>query len=197
MERKGGGGSGRGALPLVWLCFAAGAALGQALALGVPDAAPDLRRALDAYARRGGVVDAPLALSTLAEWLRVPALTFLWGFTSLGAPLVCLTAAAFGFLLSFSAGCFAGAFGRRGVVLSAAAMGLRVLVALPCFFFLALSSMERAAWLRRGAPPDGRPNRRARVTLCALVLLSGAALDLCATPRLLRLALGWLRTGFP
>ena len=192
----------RGAITRLSLCFIAGAALGQALALGVPDAtAQELRQALsDYYSRQAAPLSLSLALRTLAAWFRVPALTFLWGFTSLGVPLVWLTAAVFGFALSFSIGCFAAAFGWEGVALSAAAMGVRVLITLPCFFPLALTSMERAAWLFR---PDGkaRPNRGALAAVCAGVLLIGAALDLYATPRLLRLVLDWLsappRTGFP
>ena len=191
----------RGAITRLSLCFIAGAALGQVLALGVPDAtAQELRRTLSDYYSRESALNMPLALRTLAAWLRVPALTFLWGFTSVGVPLVWLTAAGFGFALSFSIGCFAAAFGWEGVALSAAAMGVRVLITLPCFFPLALTSMERAAWLFR---PNGkaRPNRRALALTCAAVLLAGAALDLYVTPRLLRLVLDWLsappRTGFP
>ncbi len=179
------------------LCFLAGAGAGQVLALGSPDASvAELRRVLSDYCRnpRPSSVDVSRAASTLATWFRMPLLVFLWGFTSLGAPLVCLTAAAFGFLLSFSIGCFAAAFGWEGIVLSAAALGIRAALTMPCFFLLSLSSMERAGWLfrvsngRRAAPPD----RRMCTALCTLILLSGAALDLYATPYLLRLSLAWL-----
>lgn len=193
----------KGAIARLSLCFVVGATLGQVLALGAPDkTALELRQLLsDYYRNRESVpLNPPLALRTLAAWFRVPALTFLWGFTSLGVPLVWLTAAGFGFALSFSVGCFAAAFGWEGIPLSAAAMGVRAFVTLPCFFALALTSMDRAAWLFR---PDGkaRPDRRALAALCTAVLLAGAALDLYATPRLLRLALDWLsalpRTGLP
>ncbi len=183
---------------LVWLslCFLAGAALGQVLALGAPDAtALELRQLLSDYR------DAPATPKpALAAWFRVPALAFLCGFTSLGVPLACLTAAGFGFALSFSLGCFAAAFGWEGILLSASAMGFRAFVTLPCFFLLALTSMDRAAWLFR---PSGRtrPDRRAVVAVCAAILLAGAAADCYVTPRLLSLALDWLsalpRTGFP
>ena len=186
---------------LVWLslCFLAGAALGQVLALGAPDAtALELQRLLSDY--RDNPAPPKLTLSALAAWFRVPALTFLCGFTSLGVPLACLTAVGFGFALSFSLGCFAAAFGWRGVVLSASAMGFRAFVTLPCFFLLALTSMDRAAWLFR---PSGRtrPDRRICAAVCTAVLLAGAAADCYVTPRLLRFALDWLsrfpRTGFP
>lgn len=179
------------------LCFLAGAGAGQALAFGVPDAAaPELRRSLADYYRNreASQVSASLALSTLLTWFRAPAVAFLCGFTSLGAPLVCLTAAGFGFLLSFSVGCFAASLGWEGVALSASVLGIRAAVTMPCFFLLSLSSMRRAAWL--AGRRSRRPDRRACVTLCALVLLSGAALDLYATPRLLRFALDWF-AGVP
>ena len=179
------------------LCFLAGAGAGQVLALGTPGASVDeLRRVLSDYCRnlQPSPVSVPLAASTLVIWFRMPLLVFLWGFTSLGVPLVCLTTAAFGFLLSFSVGCFAAAFGWVGILLSAAALGIRAALTMPCFFLPSLSSMERAAWLfrvsggKRAAPPD----RRMCTALCTLLLLSGAALDLYATPYLLRLSLAWL-----
>ncbi|MBQ9492697.1 MAG: stage II sporulation protein M [Oscillibacter sp.] len=179
------------------LCFLIGAGAGQALAFASPDAAaPELRRSLTDYYRNReqSQIGLSLALSTLGTWFRAPALVFLWGFTSLGVPLVCLSAAAFGFLLSFSVGCFAAAFGWEGVLLSASAMGLRAVVTLPCFFLLALSSMERAGWLFRLSigRAAARPDRRVCVAVCSAALLAGAALDLYATPRLLRLALEWV-----
>ena len=203
--------AGDGFTPLLRLsfCFIVGACLGQVLARLYPDAAaPELRQSLtDYYRNRESVTfDASLTLVTLRTWFRVPLLAYLWGFTSLGVPLSLLTATAYGFLLSFSVGCFAAAFGWDGILLSAAAMGIRVLITLPCFFLLSLTSMERAAWLfrltsARGPHREARPNRRVCVALCAAVLLAGAALDLTVTPRLLRLTLDWLtspaRTGFP
>ena len=179
------------------LCFLAGAAAGQALAFGLPDAAaPELRRSLADYYRNrdASQITAPLALSTLVTWFRVPALVFLWGFTSLGVPLVYLTAAGFGFLLSYSVGCFAASLGWEGVALSAAALGIRAAITMPCFILLSLSSMRRAGWL--AGRRERRPDRRAGVALCTLILSAGAALDLYATPRLLRFALDWF-AGVP
>ena len=207
MERSDRAGAVRGHAPLLLLClslcFACGAVGGQVLAFRAPaSTALELRQSLTNYYqnRRDAAPTPALALVTLRTWLRAPALAFLWGFTSLGVPLACLTAMAFGFLLSFSIGAFAAAFGWQGVLLCGAALGLRTTVTLPCFFLLSLSSMDRAAWLFRlssGRPArlETRPDARARWTcaaLCATVLLCGAALDLYATPRLLSLALDWL-----
>lgn len=188
--------------------FLIGVCLGQVLARLSPDAAPALRQSLADYyrTRRTAAPDLSLTLVTLWTWFRGPLLAYLWGFTSIGVPLARLTAIAYGFLLSFSVGCFAAAFGWAGILLSAAAMGIRVLVTLPCFFALSLTSMERAAWLFRLASgrlryPESYPARRVCVAVCAAALLAGAALDLTVTPRLLRLTLDWLtnpaRTGFP
>ena len=186
--------------------FFIGVCLGQVLARLSPDAAPALRQSLNDYyhARQSVTPDLSLTLATLWTWFRGPLLAYLWGFTSVGVPLVRLTAIAYGFLLSFSVGCFAAAFGWEGILLSAAAMGIRVLITLPCFFALSLASMERAAWLFRLASgrlrrPETIPARRLCVALCAAALLAGAALDLTVTPRLLRLTLDWLaaRTGLP
>ena len=185
--------------------FASGAVAGQVLAFRTPDAvAFELRQSLTNYYRRPDAVQIA-ALPLLLTWLQFPALSFLWGFAAPGAAFVCLTAAAFGFLLSFSAGCFAAAFGWQGILLSAAAIGVRALISLPCFFLISLSSMERAARLfrlssGRAAHSDALPAVRTRfptLILCGVILLTGAALDYSVTPRLLRLALDWivLRNG--
>lgn len=204
MERKNsvGHATGRIFIPFAFLslCFVIGAVVGQVLAFTNPVlTAPELRESLNEYCQRRNpdTVTLSLTLSALWVWFRVPVLAFLWGFTSLGVPLCCLTVSAFGFFLSFSVGSFAAAFGWQGVLISAAALGIRTLISLPCVFLLCLSSMERAAWLsglaagrlrRPGFCPAQR-TRRFTCTFCVAVLLLGTALDIACTPRLLRLIL--------
>ena len=187
---------------LLILCFsfASGAVAGQVLAFRTPDAvAFELRQSLTNYYQRPDA-DQIGAFPLLLTWFPFPALSFLWGFAAPGVALISLTAALFGFLLSFSAGCFAASFGWEGVLLSAAAIGVRALISLPCFFLISLSSMDRAAKLfrlssGRVARPDALPalpTRLPSLILCVVILLAGAALDYSVTPRLLRFVLDWI-----
>ena len=86
--------------------------------------------------------------------------------------------AAEGFFLSFSAGCFAAALGRSGVLLALAAFGVRCLIVLPCSIYPAMLVGERNRWRK--------------LAVCGALLLLGMALELTLVPRLVQLALGTL-----
>ena len=152
----------------------------------------------------GSCVNAVLALAALLTGLGSgitiavisPVLAFLLGFASIGVVLLPVSAAAFGFFLSFAVCCFTAAFGPDGVLLALAALGLRCVVTMPCFFLLASSSCGTAAGLaavsfgsgRRTAPACGRVDWR-RFGACSLALAAGVCGELTLTPALLRLAL--------
>ena len=96
-------------------------------------------------------------------------------------------AAAQGFFLSFSVGCFARALGRGGVYLALAAFGPRCLFVLPCTLLLTVQGLSAAARRRDGQKvrlTEGAYWRR--VGLCGLILLIGAALELTFGLRLLQ-----------
>ena len=86
--------------------------------------------------------------------------------------------AAEGFFLSFSAGCFAAALGRSGVLLALAAFGVRCLIVLPCSIYPAVLVGERNRWRK--------------LAVCGALLLLGMALELTLVPRLVQWALGTL-----
>lgn len=182
---------------LLALFFLGGAILGQVLAGRVPgETGLELRQYLEDYVRLGGEVSPGAAVSAAAVYFRYPLLAFLLGFASIGVVLLPVSAAAFGFFLSFAVCCFTAAFGPDGVLLALAALGLRCVVTMPCFFLLASSSCGTAAGLaavsfgsgRRTAPACGRVDWR-RFGACSLALAAGVCGELTLTPALLRLAL--------
>ena len=95
-----------------------------------------------------------------------------------GAALILPVLAAEGFFLSFSAGCFAAALGRSGVLLALAAFGVRCLIVLPCSIYPAMLVGERNRWRK--------------LAVCGALLLLGMALELTLVPRLVQWALGTL-----
>ena len=144
-------------LLLLALFFFGGAVLGQVLAGRVPDnTGGELRRYLEEYVRLEGDPPALAVLSAAVVYFRYPLLAFLLGFASIGVVLLPVSAAAFGFFLSFAVCCFTAAFGPDGVLLALAAMGLRCLVAVPSYFLLAASSLGTAAGLAAVSFGGGR-----------------------------------------
>lgn len=187
-------------LLLLALFFFLGVILGQVLLQRVPDATgAELERYLSDYVRLDGARQeaAGALLSALVLYLRYPLLAFFLGFSSVGAVLLPCTALAFGFFLSFSVCCFTATFGPGGVLLTLAVFGIRCLVTLPCFFLLAVPSLETSVALAQASFQRGRRPMSAlygqdcwlRFGGILLVLLAGVCLDLMLSPWLLGLAL--------
>lgn len=197
---------GRGAwlrLALLAACFLMGLFLGQVLADRV---GADTAEELDRYLR--GYFSLPVppemsgrtVLSALAVYFRYPLLAFLLGFASVGAVLLPVLTAAYGFFLSFSVCCFASAFGSGGVLLALAVFGLRCAVTLPCYLCVAVPALEKAAALAslsisgggRASPPTYGHAWWLRFCAVCAALTFGVLLELTAAPRLLTLVLQWL-----
>nr|WP_325211897.1 hypothetical protein [uncultured Oscillibacter sp.] len=187
------------------LFFFAGVVLGQVFSGRVPDATGDeLTRYLTDFLKVGEEAPSPgAALSAAALYLRYPLAAFLMGFASIGVLLLPLTTGAFGFFLSFSVCCFTAAFGRDGVLLALAVFGLRCAVTLPCYFLLAVPSLERSIDLLRLSLGGGRrsvPMRYdrgwwRRLAVIFGTLLAGMCADLMLSPWFLRQLLERMLTG--
>lgn len=178
------------------LFFFAGVILGQVFSARVPDATGDeLARYLTDFLKvEEGDPSPGAALSAAVLYFRYPLAAVLLGFASIGVLLLPLTTGAFGFFLSFSVCCFTAAFGPDGVLLALAVFGLRCAVTLPCYFLVAVPSLERSAALaclslrggRRGAPAlYGRAWWR-RLAVISGALLAGMCADLMLAPWFLR-----------
>lgn len=187
------------------LFFFAGVILGQVFSSRVPDATGDeLTRYLADFLKVGEKDLSPgTVLSTAALYLRYPLAAFLMGFASIGVLLLPLVSGAFGFFLSFSVCCFTAAFGRDGVLLALAVFGLRCAVTLPCYFLLAVPSLERSADLfrlslgagRRSAPVRYGREWWRRLAVILGALLAGMCADLMLSPWFLRQLLERMLTG--
>lgn len=187
------------------LFFFAGIVLGQVCSNGVPDATGDeLSRYLTDFLRVERADSVPrAALSAAVLYFRYPLLAFFLGFASIGVVLLPLTAGAFGFSLSFSVCCFTAAFGSDGVLLALAVFGLRCAVTLPCYFLLAVPSLERSMALaclsfgkgRRAAPVVYDRMWWSRLAVLSGVLLAGLCADLTLAPWCLRQVLERVLAG--
>ena len=117
------------------------------------------------------------------------------GYLGAGVALLPLSAAVFGFSLSFSVCCFTASFGGAGVLLAMAVFGIRSLASVPGFFLLAVPALRSAAL--RSPLPFGRGKRVASAGnntgrwkgLCAVsaALLAALLLEAALSPGLLRL----------
>lgn len=178
------------------LCFAAGIVLGQVLAERFSaSSGAELERYLTDYVTLSGeaVPGKRTVLTALVIYFRYPLLAFFLGFASLGVVAIPAATAAYGFFLSLSVCCFTAAFGRSGVLIALAVLGVRCLLTLPCYFLLAVPSLGTSAALaslsfgsgRRAAPVVyGRACWRRLAIVCGVLLL-GVCVELFLAPALL------------
>ena len=177
------------------LFFFAGIILGQVFSGQVPNATGDeLRRYLTDFLKVDGDLSPRAALSAAVLYFRYPLAAFLLGFASIGIFLLPLVTGIFGFFLSFSVCCFTAAFGPDGVLLALAVFGLRCAVTLPCYFLLAVPSLEHSMALvslsfgrgRRSMPVVYGREWWKRLSVISGVLLAGMCAELMLAPWFLR-----------
>lgn len=149
---------------------------------------------LDAVQEREITASALWSLALAYLW--GPAAAFFLGFTAAGAFLLPVLALAYSFFPAYAAGCLAVSFGGQGVWLAIGFFGVRCLIAVPCFFWLAVPSWQTAAGrlgvsLGRGrfTPADSHGCWLHFAGVC-LVLSLGVCGDLRLSPLLLRWLLG-------
>lgn len=187
-------------LILLAFFFSVGVFLGQVLSKRIPNATADeLTRYLKDYLSLSGKKDfsAKSFLSSLLLYFRYPLLAFLLGFASVGVVLLPAVSTAFGFFLSFSVCCFTATFGNKGVLLSLAVFGLRCLITLPCFFFLAVPSFRNSVTLaslsfghgKHLSPVHYGADWWLRGGVVAVLLIVGAFAEMFLTPHLLNMVL--------
>lgn len=193
-------GSGKGErqivhLVLLALCFAVGVILGQVSSARASND-QELAQYLSDFFQISETLETGMFFPALLIYFRYPMIAFLLGFASIGALLLPMVSAAFGFFLSFSACCFAGAYGKEGVLLAAAVLGLRCLITLPCYFWLAVPSFRASISLalvsfgkgRRLAPVVYDAAWFLRLAACVAVLFIGVLCEVYLSPVFVRLA---------
>lgn len=180
-------------LLILALFFFAGVVLGQVFSSRIPDATgEELRRYLTDFLNleEAGDFSSRTALSAAVLYFRYPLSAFLLGFASIGILLLPLMTGIFGFFLSYSVCCFTAAFGPDGVLLALAVFGLRCAVTLPCYFLLAVPSLERSMALvslsfgkgRRSTPVVYGREWWERLAVISGVLAAGMCAELMLAP---------------
>lgn len=185
-------------LRFMTLCafFAAGIVTGQVVAaLALRDGGgAELTAYLQRYSTllAQGAQDTPSVLRVFGAYFQVPLLVLLLGYCSFGAVAIPLVCAAHGFALAFSAACFLGAFGRQGLLLTLAAMGIRAAVTVVCTLVVGQWAFRRALCRLRGKKllSDGETaTERRQLFACVPLLLLAALFELTVAPRFIQAAL--------
>lgn len=133
--------------------------------------------------------------SALRLYFGYCAAAFLLGFTSVGALAVPVVAGIYGFSLMFAVACFVRIYGPIGIVLALAALGIRAVFTLPCFFWIASTSwssafsMAAASKGKRCAPAQRDSGYWYRLAVCVVLLFVGVVCELRLTPSLFHFAL--------
>lgn len=186
-------------LVLLAACFAVGVILGQVFSGRVPqESCQELQRYLTDYFSLDRLerFTGQEFFSALLIYFRYPLLAFLLGMSTAGALMILPLTAVFGGFLSFSVCCFSLSFGEGGPLLALAVFGLRCLVTLPCYFYLAAPALERmfaaAGKGKRIRQPTGSGISWLRLPAVLAVLLAGALAELRFGPDLVQLAVGQL-----
>lgn len=127
------------------------------------------------------------------SYFRLPVAISLLGLAVCGTWIVPALVFGQGFFLAYSIHCYSVCLGRAGVLLAAAAFGIRCLFLLPCVFYLASRSLSRATCLRDGKTLRDCSSAGIRTSyplfFCFIALLIGCIIELSLVPRLIALVL--------
>ena len=184
----------------LWLAllFLLGAGIGYLYACSCADSsALQLQRYLDGYCAlfaEGGEIS-PLAAVKL--YILPLFLLFLGGFWTIGVIMIPLVTMAYGFSAMFAVACFVCLYGRKGLALALAALGLRLLFTLPCILWIgadrwACSMARIGKGKRKRTVPKDNGTAGLRFLVCAVMLLIGVAIECSVTPAAFRWALSGL-----
>ena len=150
------------------------------------------------YAAQNKIFESGGLLNSLVNVFLFHSIAVLLGFSALGFIFLPLLSFIRGFFLSFAAAAIIAAFGKSGISVSLAYLGLPSLVTIPCFFILTQQAFAASFAL------TGRLLRRStashiykkeyfnRCALCAAALLIAALIDAYLSPLLASLAAGKL-----
>lgn len=140
-------------MAILFLCFlGAGVAGCLAVAGAGEGGVSSLSSYLHNYCRlvSGDAAVLPSVWSVAWELCRWPLLTFLLGFTALGAVAVPAVFCVRGFLLAYSVASFVRVFGPVGVLAAFAVFGMTALAAVPALFCVGLLSFQTSLRLAAG-----------------------------------------------
>lgn len=166
-------------------CFFFGALLGNRVA-GMEEvySSAELQDFLSSFLTlvRSGQLEPASFGAALFSYFKYPIVVFGLSFLTIGIFFIPIVTFYQGFMFSFAVSAFLYAAGEHGLVLALLLFGLRCIVVLPCYFWLASSGMALAV-----GPGTGNKTRlgseRAgsdtvwRFIFCSLILFAGAAFE--------------------
>jgi len=180
------------------MLFALGAAVGYIYALSSAEGTvADLTVYLDDYCRLFSQGEAGMFSLGAAVFLYYGSLflVFFSGFTPFGAFIIPTVLALFGFSAMYACACFAMVYGRGGVILAAATLGIRLVFTLPCLLWVGSHAWATAS--SRFSPGKGKRcvpvlcsgSDWYRFLVCVILLLIGICVDRYVTFALFQRAL--------
>ena len=166
-------------------CFFFGALLGNRVA-GMEEvySSAELQDFLSSFLTlvRSGQLEPASFGAALFSYFKYPIVVFGLSFLTIGIFFIPIVTFYQGFMFSFAVSAFLYAAGEHGLVLALLLFGLRCIVVLPCYFWLASSGMALSV-----GPGTGNKTRlgseRAgsdtvwRFIFCSLILFAGAAFE--------------------
>ncbi len=135
---------------------------------------------------------------SLAKAFLFHTIAVLLGFSAIGFIFLPLLSFVRGFFITFAAAAIIAAFGKSGIAVAFALLGLPSLIALPCFFILSLqafaASYSLAARLFRRSTASSiyRKDYFVSCAVCSAVLIFSALIEAYLSPLLASLAAGKL-----
>lgn len=183
------------------LLFLLGAALGYGYALlcaaeSAPALSAYLADCFRLYEQSGSV---PVSFgAALRLYFGHTLVIFLLSFAPLGIIAIPAVVASCGFSAMFAVACFLQLFGRAGIFPALAALGLRLVVTLPCMLWLGACGWAAASGGRGGKRVSAvkRSGRYwLRFCVCVIILALGVMMECTLVPKLFFRALSALCSG--
>lgn len=128
-------------------------------------------------------------LSMAGLYVRYVAVAFFLGFVSIGVCLLPLLTLAYGGLLSFSVCALVATYGTQGVWVALALLGMRTLVGIPCYLWVAVEAQgasyglaQLCLGIKRSTRPMYNGMHYIGFCLCIALLLAGVCMDFWLSP---------------
>lgn len=185
---------------LLWigLWFLTGIGLGLGLTSFVDQsAAQEITQYLQGYLSVSQGTTLALVLALIKLYIMPVLVVFFLGFVSIGVVLLPLWTMVYAGVLSFCVSLFVASFGENGLWIAGALLGIRALIGIPCYLWIALQAhgaTRRLAQIclgvKKGTGLGYDSSCYWSFVLCAVILLLGVGVDCLITPTLLTWALG-------
>ncbi|WP_409968694.1 hypothetical protein RFF05_01635 [Bengtsoniella intestinalis] len=161
--------------------------------------AQEISQYLQGYLSMPQTTSLALMLLMLRLYMVPILVAFFLGFVSIGVVLLPLWTALYAGILSFCVSLFVASFGEQGLLVAGALLGIRALIGIPCYLWIALQAHDATRRLaqiclgvKKGKGLGYDSGAYWSFALCVVILLLGVCVDSFVTPKLLSLTLSSL-----